>query len=161
DAWRNRARDPSVWDEKTAVARLLGESAVLEQSPQLLVALSTRLTAGDAERLLRRAQERHPEDFWVNFILGNTLLDGQMPEEAVGYSRAALAIRPRTFAVHTNLGNALRRQGKGDEALAEYRKAIALEPGLGPAHLNLGSALHDKGKVAEAIACFRKAIELD
>jgi tetratricopeptide (TPR) repeat protein/tRNA A-37 threonylcarbamoyl transferase component Bud32 len=161
DPWRDRARDPALWDNKAAVARLLGESAAAKQSPKLLVALGTRLPTGDAERLLRRAQERHPEDFWINFTLGKALLDGQKPEEAVGYYRAALALRPRTFAVHTNLGNALREAGKTDEALAEFNKAIDLEPGMALAYTNLGNALFDKGRWDEAITACRKALDID
>ena len=45
------------------------------------------------------AQERHSGDFWINFDLGNALDNGKKPEEAVGYYRAALAVRPGTVAV--------------------------------------------------------------
>jgi serine/threonine-protein kinase len=163
DPWLDRVRRPAVWNDRTALARLVQEKAMTEPSAQLLVALGERLMAlgGNAERLLRAAQQRHPGDFWVNFTLGNALHEGKKPAEAVGYFRAALAVRPGTFSVYNNLGVALDDQGKQDEAIANYRKAIELDPKLALAHTNLGSALQDKGEVEEAIANYRKAIAID
>src|SRR5262249_2093210 len=89
DPWRDRVRDPAVWDDGAALARLAREQAA-DQSPHLLAALAKRLPGGEKERLLRRAQERHPEDFWLNFDLGKALQEGKKPGEAVGFYRAAL-----------------------------------------------------------------------
>jgi superkiller protein 3 len=111
--------------------------------------------------LLKEAWERHPGDFWVNFALGYASHQVKKPEEAVGYYRAALAVRPGTVPVHTNLGSALYEQHKVEEAIAAFRRAIELDPKAALAHYNLGTALHDQGKVEEAIAAHRKAIELD
>jgi serine/threonine-protein kinase len=161
DPWRDRVRDPAVWDDGTGLARLVRGKAAADQSPQLLAALALRVPREEAERLLRRAQERHPEDFWLNFSLGDALAEGKKPGEAVGFYRAALALRPGTYAVYNNLGVALDAKGKVDEAIACYRKAIALDPKLAGAHTNLGVALCDKGKVDAAIGEYRKAIDLD
>jgi serine/threonine-protein kinase len=161
DEWRDRLRDPAVWDDGAAQARLARGKAAADQSPQLLVALATRLQGEEEERLLRRAQERHPEDFWLNFKLADALRHGKKPGEAVGYYRAALALRPGTYAVYINLGIALKDKGKVDEAISHYRQAIDIDPRLAQPHYNLGVALADKGKVDEAIACYRKAIALD
>jgi hypothetical protein len=49
----------------------------------------------EMEALLREAQQRHPNDYWINFYLGYYLQDDH-PREAVGCFRAALAIRPRS-----------------------------------------------------------------
>jgi eukaryotic-like serine/threonine-protein kinase len=163
DPWRDRVRDPAVWDDRAALARLTESKEAAAQSPQLLTALAGRLTqlGADSEGLLRAAQERHPGDFWVNFSLGNALRNGKKPDEAVGYYRAALAVRPGTAGVHLNLGNALYDKGQREEAVAEYRKAIELDPKYVKAHDNLGKALYEKGRREEAVAEFRKAIELD
>jgi serine/threonine-protein kinase len=161
DPWRDRVRDPVVWDDPAAQARLASEKEEADQSPQLLTALATRLRGEEKERLLRRAQERHPEDFWLNFSLGCALQVGKKPGEAIGFYRAALALRPGTYAVYINLGNALQDKGKVDEAISHYRQAIALDPRLAQAHNNLGGALRGQGKVDEAISECRKAIALD
>jgi serine/threonine-protein kinase len=161
DPWRDRVRDPAVWDDPAALARLAREQAAADQSPQLVAALATRLGGEENERLLRRAQERRPEDFWLNFDLGLALAEGKKPGEAVGFYRAALALRPGTYAVYINLGLALSDKGKQDEAVACHRKAIEIDPRLAQGHYNLGIALSGKGQVEEAIACYRKAIDLD
>jgi tetratricopeptide (TPR) repeat protein len=161
DPWRDRVRDPAVWDDPAALARLASEKEAADQSPQLLVALATRLQGEEQERLLRRAEERHPQGFWLNFDLGWALAEGKKPGEAVGFYRAALALRPGTYAVYTNLGVALADKGHLDEAIACYHKAIVLDPKSSPVHTNLGLALERKGRLDEAIACFRRAIALD
>jgi serine/threonine-protein kinase len=163
DPWRDRARDPAAWHDAAALARLAEEPQAAQRSPQLLDILGNRLVAvgGDGIGLLRRAQEQHPADFWVNFDLGNALAVGHQPAEAVGYLRAALAVRPATPAAYNNLGNVLHDQGKGAEAVAAYRRALALDPKLAPAHCGLGTVLRDQGQLAEAAAEFRQALTLD
>jgi serine/threonine-protein kinase len=163
DPWRDRVRDPAVWENGATLARLTAEKQVAEQSPQLLAGLGVRLMelGADAEGFLRAAQQRHPGDFWVNFDLGNALADGKKHGEAVSYYRAALAVRPRTPAAHYNLGNALYDKGQWEEAVAEYRLAIKLDPKLGLAHDGLGSALYAKGQWEEAVTEYRTAIKLD
>ena len=56
--------------------------------------------------LLREAQQRHPEDFWLNYLLG-LYWEKERPQVAVGYFRAAAAIRPRNGEIYTKLGSAL------------------------------------------------------
>jgi tetratricopeptide (TPR) repeat protein/tRNA A-37 threonylcarbamoyl transferase component Bud32 len=161
DPWRDRARDPVIQEDRKALARLMVEKAIAKQSPQLLIALAALLPAADAERLRRRTQEWHPGDFWINFLVGDALAEGKKPGEAVGYYRAALALRPKTFAVHINLGMALYTRGQLEEAIVSFRQAIALDPRSGMAHNNLTMALLARGKVDEAIAVCRQAIALD
>jgi serine/threonine-protein kinase len=43
DPWRDRVRDPTVWEDKLALARWVNSKEVTEQSPQLLAALGGRL----------------------------------------------------------------------------------------------------------------------
>jgi serine/threonine-protein kinase len=160
--WSDRFRDAATWDQRSALEGLAREARVAELSPQLLTALggALRRSGGDAVPLLMAAQQRHPADFWVNFDLAIALAKAK-PEEAVGYYRAALALRPETSAVYNNLGSALKAKGQLDEAIAAYRHAIALDPKLVQAHSNLGIALYGKGQVDEAIKLYRQAIKLD
>jgi tetratricopeptide (TPR) repeat protein len=161
-AWGDRFRDPAVWGDRAALERLARDANVAELSPQLLTALGLALgrTGADPVPLLRAAQERHPADFWLNFHLGNALARSK-PEEAVGYYRAALAVRPDAPVVYTNLGSALYHKGRLDDAIRAYRRALALAPRLALAHTNLGLALHQKGDPDGAIACYRRALALD
>jgi tetratricopeptide (TPR) repeat protein len=164
--------DPEPGHERFRAANGRGDRAALEKlalaarkeglSPQLLYGLAQALarSGGNPVPLLRSAQERHPDDFWLNFELG-TLLDRARQEEGVGYLRAALALRPGNSTVCNNLGIALESRGQLDEAIACFRKAVALSPGYANAYNSLGAALSNKGKVDEAIACVQRAIELN
>jgi tetratricopeptide (TPR) repeat protein len=163
DPWRDRFRDPAVWQDVTALERLAREANVSELSSQIIYALNLLLAGqhADATPLLRNAQRRYPNDFWLNFSLGMELHGSKRWEDAVGYYRAAIAVRPAAGPVYSNLGLALQERGRVDEAIVEYRKAIELNPTNARAHSNLGYALSRKGSVDEAIAEHRKAIELD
>src|SRR5207248_6557012 len=76
--------------------------------------------------LLRKAQQRYPADFWINFELADCLASLRSPqlEEAIGLYRAAIALRPHSPAVHNNLGVALNEIGRHDEAIRAYHEAI-------------------------------------
>jgi serine/threonine-protein kinase len=159
---RARFRAPEARGHRAALEDLARATQKERLSPQLLFALAVTLerSGGDPVPLLRSAQERYPADFWLNFQLG-TVLNEAKPEGALGYLRAALALRPNCHAVYNNLGNALANKGQVEEAIACYHQALALDPKFALAHNNLGLALAGKGQVEEAIACYEKALALD
>jgi serine/threonine-protein kinase len=163
DPSRDRFRDPRLWRDRAALERLADQASVKQLSPQLLTMLAKALrrAGGEAVPLLTAAQQRYPQDFWLNFHLGFALQGRKQAGEAVGYCRAALALRPTTYAVYINLGTALYDKGQRDEAIACFEKALALDPKNAQAHTNLGAALQDKGQLDRAIACFEKALALD
>ena len=47
-----------------------------------------------AESVLRKAQQRHPRDVWVNYELGRALEKQSRGDEAIRFYTAARAIRP-------------------------------------------------------------------
>jgi tetratricopeptide (TPR) repeat protein len=167
DPWRNRLRAALSEKDVKALHKLAAAEAVKEQSPTTLVMLGRGLAqagaVNEAVALLREAQRLHPADFWITFTLADLFsrLGPPRQEEAVGYYRAALALRPKSPAVYLNLGAALVGLGRLEEAIACYRRAIDLDPKAAPAHLNLGNALLQKGQLDEAIACYRQALAID
>jgi tetratricopeptide (TPR) repeat protein len=168
DPWSDRLRAPLVWGDRAALQKLAGallrdEARLKELKPSLLAALGHALfwTKADAVPLLAAAQARHPDDFWLNSLLGDALRQEMRWDEAVGYYRGALAVRPKTVAVRVSLGNALVIKGQPDAAIAEYRAAIAQDPKLAGAHNGLGNALRDQGQLDAAVGAFRTAIALD
>jgi serine/threonine-protein kinase len=167
DPWRRRLRAAS---DLPALKRLAAEARCLALPPASLELLAVRLkhrgARAEAVSLLREVQGRYPNDFWINFNLGNALwLPGLRSaanlDEAITYRRIAVALRPDNAAARTNLGTALRAKGDLAGAIREHRQAIALEPQLVNAHNNLGNALMATGDRAGAIKAFRRAIELD
>jgi tetratricopeptide (TPR) repeat protein/tRNA A-37 threonylcarbamoyl transferase component Bud32 len=145
----------------------LARSVRLEDIPApTLVLLGSALAARrdweDAERVLRRAQESNPGDFWCNHHLGRVLGGKPRPQrdEAVRYLTAAMALRPDSPGAQLNLGVALADQGRVKEAEAAYREAIRLKADYAQAHGNLGLALGGQGRAREAEAAMREAIRL-
>jgi serine/threonine-protein kinase len=171
EGWTGRfrvARDEK--DEarrRTALEKLASAEEVGTLPARALTHLATQLEKAGAKasaaKLLRRAQQKHPAEFWVNYDLGVTVLKGTPPDrvEAVRFLTAALALRPESPGAHYNLGIVLEQNGQADEAIACFRKAIELDPKLAAAHTSLGTALADKGQADEGIAYCKKAVELD
>jgi Flp pilus assembly protein TadD len=167
DQWRQKLRDPTAHRDRDALKRLANQPGAREQPPVtaiLLVAALRRVgDRAEAEAVLRRAQQRHPGDFWLNFRLGMDLSYDLAPArraEALGFLRAAVALRPQSATTHLNLGTVLHRLRRLKEAEAAYRRALALQPDDATAFSNLGATLSDQGRDKEAVAAFRKAIAL-
>jgi tetratricopeptide (TPR) repeat protein/tRNA A-37 threonylcarbamoyl transferase component Bud32 len=162
DPQRDRLRQPELWRDGAALARLAEEARVAELSPQLALALAQALSMGGADPipLLRKAQAQHPDDFWLNVWLGAVLRQAKQWDEAIGYDRAALALRPEA-PIHTNLGLSLYDKGRLGEALAHYEKALRINPRYAQAHTCLGLVFYRKGKLNEAIRHYEQALLLD
>jgi tetratricopeptide (TPR) repeat protein len=168
DEWRTRLRDALEKKDRDALEKLAGQDAAVSLpvvSQVLLAEALEHLGAADkAVAFLRKAQREHPNQFWLNFLLGNYLRwragKGE-PEEAVRFYAAALAARPRTPLVQVSLAGALQDKGDLDEAVAAYNKAIDLDPDLFLAHMGLGDALDEQGRYDEAVAAYKQAIRID
>jgi tetratricopeptide (TPR) repeat protein len=162
DPERDQLRQPELWRDGAALARLARQAKVDESSPQLAAALGRTLLAngGDAIPLLRKAQAQHPCDFWLNVLLAVALHEARQWDQAIGYFRAALALRP-VGPVHTSLGLALYEKRQLDEAIGHYEEALRLDPNSAPAHNNIGLALYEKGQLDEAISHYEKALRIE
>jgi eukaryotic-like serine/threonine-protein kinase len=161
-----RVRDVLLKGDRQVLVALAASEEAHDLLPPTVRALATRLEsvgAGEsAITLLRAAQRRHPDDFWLNETLGWVLARSQPPllEESIRYCTAAVSLRPNSPGAHLNLGEYLRQKGQLDDAIAEFREALRLKKDYFEAHNNLGLALHAKGRLDEAIAEYREAIRL-
>jgi len=158
DPFRGKLRAALTKADKTELAKLATANEVRELSPVLVVQLAhalRRCGAGtEAIALLRQAQRNHPDDFWINHALAETLLNTSPPraEEAIRYFTAAVALRPKLADLRVHLAEALQRSGKLKEAVESVREAIRLNPQLGGAFTRLGDLLLDLGDIDGAIA---------
>ncbi len=165
DPWRNRLRD-AVESKDLKILEELATAGQAEEWPLPTLVLLGELANGTPARervadLLVRAQQRHPNDFWINEILGLLLMDSRPRlEEAIRFHSIAVALRPGSPGAHVNLGVALRDNGRLDQASAEFREAIHLKNDYATAHNNLGAALSQQGRQDEAIGELREAIRL-
>jgi tetratricopeptide (TPR) repeat protein len=169
NSWRDRLRDPTVWEDGKLLAKLASEAPVEELRPGLAAAIGDKLSAaGEGVELLRAAQARWPSDFWINYYLASALHRKGRLAESEGFHRAALAVRPDIAATYYNLAAVLESQGQKDEAYKLFLRALECypkPPGITPdvswawAIGKFGSVWERLGKLDDAAALCRKAIE--
>jgi serine/threonine-protein kinase len=169
DPIRDRLRQPELWRAPNGprLMRLVQEFPVDELSPQLLTSLSrilryqyTREASEKAVPMLRAAQAHYPQDFWLNCELASALFDSGRPEEALGFCRAALALRPGASAIHNGIGVILAAVGQTDEGIRHLQQALNIDPNFALPHVNLGNLLL-RDRLDEAIVHYQESIRLD
>src|SRR5258708_19106151 len=115
--------------------------------------------------LLTAVQGRYPQGFWLNFTLGVMLAEARRWDEAIGYYRAALAVRPEVSAAHHDLGHALHLKGREAElngqskealrlvaeAISPFNEALRLDPNSITAHISLSTVLVNTGRRSTSV----------
>jgi serine/threonine-protein kinase len=164
-AWREAVavRDTTVPRDTKRMVELAAKAEALAQPPLVLSGLGgVLLIDGHREEtlaFLREAQQRHSEDFWLNYLLGQ-YWEKENPQVAVGYFRAAVAIRPRDDSIYTKLGRALVETGDAEGAVAAFGTALELNPNADVAR-NLAKLWVSQSKL-EALRCtWKKSLECD
>src|SRR5262249_35214439 len=129
--------------------------------PPTLVLLAEALSGAQAKdravAVLRRAQQLHPDDFWINHQLAHR---SPRADESVRFYTAALALRPQAPWVYVELGFTFEVNGKLPEAVDAFRRATQLQPDDGTVHFYLGNALLIQRNLPEAVDAFRRATQL-
>ena len=163
DDWRRRLRKTlgTAYDHGARMD-LLRDRQAPDQPPLILgglayAILKRGIEGEEARALVRAAQQRHPDEFWINYHMGYISL-AERPQEAVGYFRAAVASRPESSQAHIMLGRALHDAGDTDGAIAAFRKAIPLTSNRAGAR-DLARALAPRGGLSEARALWAKLLE--
>jgi serine/threonine protein kinase/cytochrome c-type biogenesis protein CcmH/NrfG len=191
--WVRAYYDARLRPDGPALLRLAKQPEALQQSPTticMLAFVAYQIDQASAIELLREGQRRHPADFWINYQLGMDLWMRNGPpntrdvEEAISFTRVALAARPENPVLLMSLARMHLDAGHYDEAVAvcqqfilvhsndpdaydflRWAQIVALrikpEGTAAAAHNNLGWVLYEHGKLDGAIAEYRKAIELD
>ncbi len=166
DPWRQRLRAALAKHDRQSLVDLARDSEAERLPASTLYLLGSALGEvgeyAESIRLLRRAQQLHPRDFWLNFQLGSALSNQPIPQpdEAVRFYSAALALGRHTAGVYLGLGNALAQKRADDEAAAAYREAIRLQPDFAIAHRALADVLRRTHHEDKALAELRQAIRL-
>jgi serine/threonine-protein kinase len=162
DLWRRSFRDALVTSDLDKLSALADAPAARAQPPVILSGLGgSLLGAGrrdEALALLRQCQRRHPDDFWINYLLGH-FLEAERPQEAAGYYRAAVAIRPDSNQAYTRLGLAL-RDGDTDGAIDALERAAALDMDHADVK-ELARLLAPRGRLEEARAAWEQVLQRD
>jgi serine/threonine protein kinase/tetratricopeptide (TPR) repeat protein len=164
--WRKEFRVALSQEERQTLEKLAKKLDVHALPSPALEVVALGLMQVDSpvapvEQLLREAQHAHPDDFFLNHALFDILsVRSTGKEEAIGFLRAAVAVRPDSPGAHLSLGVALHDQKKPAEAEAEYREALRWQGDFPEARNNLGNVLKDQKRPAEAEAEYREALRL-
>ena len=92
--------------------------------------------------------------------LGQALVRGGRPREAIPYFDRALRIAGGVWAYHFNRARAYAQLEEWSPAIAGYREASRLFPDDYVTQFNLAKALRANGELEQAISGFARAIEL-
>jgi serine/threonine-protein kinase len=163
DDWRSAFREALAQKDAAKLSALAHAPGASAQPPVVLSGLAGTLLADQYKNeglaLLREAQQRHPDDFWINFLLGK-FWEEDYPQAAVGYFRVAVAIRPTSDQAYIMLGRALRNAGDAEGAVAAFRRSLVLNPNY-PVARDLAWALAPRGHPEEARAAWETLLEHD
>ena len=162
-AWREAmaVRDATVHRDSRRLAALASSKEALGQPPLILSSLGGILLIDgyreETLELLREAQQRHPDDFWLNYLLAQ-YWEKERPQMAVGFLRAAVALRPTNVDIHTKLGSALAETKDTEGAISAFKQAIELNPSIAVVQ-ELAKAAAPHGRLEEACAAWEKVLE--
>ncbi|QEL16325.1 protein kinase domain-containing protein [Limnoglobus roseus] len=162
--WRNQARNPAVWSDKAALARVAATAPAADPCVPLFLTVAKRCRAAgiDPSEMLRRVYRTQPTDFWLNLWLAEDAYRGRRYAEAVRFCQAAVALRPDAAVAHNNLGlSLLGRDPRFGEAVEYFQDALRLDPEAHPVRLNLANALTGSLRHAEAIEHTRVALRVE
>ncbi|WP_422930044.1 protein kinase domain-containing protein [Singulisphaera sp. PoT] len=169
DHWRREfreaasAREPGTARDLKKLVELAASPEASSQPPLLLSGLGGLLLfdgkRDDTLPLLREAQQHYPDDFWLNYLLGH-FWEKENPEKAVGFLRAAVAVRPGSEEAYAKLGRALLECKDQAGALAAFRKGLLIDPKASIVR-DLARALALSNQLEEARGIWEKILEHD
>ncbi len=169
-----RIREALVKRDNDALMELADDPQVLNVTPEMAVLFATAIDQAGSHaqtvRFLRKMQQVHPDDFWINIRLSRLLFATGKHTEGVGFARAALALRSDQWYSHESLADVLFWEPTLEakkEAEFHYRESIRLNPAHYWSHVDLAFVLQrlarDYGQVfdfAEVESLSRNSIRL-
>ena len=165
DRWRRHLRRATRSADVTRLKTLAAGREVEGQPPSAVVLLSIGLRKGrqldSSIELLRSAQLRMPDDFWINLELGRSLSDAGDHRAAIGFTRAAVAARPSNSTALFDLAGHLWLDGDLAEAARIYDRLVRMTPDEFYARAHYAGVLIPLGKYDDAIDQSREAIRIN
>jgi tetratricopeptide (TPR) repeat protein len=160
--WKDKVRDPVLWDDPDRLTRLVKEWPVQELSPELVYALGVKLPdLKEKAAWLRRGQRVHSSDYWLAAELNSTLLLTHEYDEALAYAMVTVALRPDLGSSWFRRGLAWYDKGVYDRAIEDYDQALHFDSRHVPTYYNRGLAWYSKGEYDKAIQDQDRAIQID
>jgi len=132
-------------------------------SPHLQEGLAVALyqTGGlqEARAIFEDLLKRQPESAELNYMLGDTLLNSQKPQEAVPFLGKAVTLEPGLLGAHGSLARAYLALGEAAKAIPHLKAALPTDED-GSLHYQLGRAYQARGELALAREMLKKYQEI-
>jgi tetratricopeptide (TPR) repeat protein len=158
-AWEQRRFDEAIWYYERALARD-------PHNPVLLVdvarAYALRYRYSDAEKLVELAQSLHPNDAYLQLMLGRSYVRIQQFDRAIACYRQALELAPTSPERPQTLLELAKMHERLHDLQAARRcveEALSLAPGFEKARYALANIERRSGDTAAAEARWRQLIE--
>ncbi len=160
--FRDRARNPKMWQSRQELSKLAAMIPVAKEPVSFLVSLGEQLGARDlaAISFMVKVQNKNPDDFWINLLLADAMNEKSRLPEAIGYYRAALAVRPHSTIVSNHLGDLFMNAGSYNEAIEQFTREIEVDPTAAVAYANRAVASFNMQNFSEATEDARVAVRL-
>jgi tetratricopeptide (TPR) repeat protein len=142
-----------------SVAEWRAALAMRPDDPHLKREIAVSLFMGGDYRSALEAARAVPRSPEIDFLVGDSLLRLEQPEQAVAPLRAALAGDPKMLAADASLGLALSRLGRHAEAIPHLQKALELDDD-GSLHFQLANAWRASGDSEKARAAMTQYQEI-
>src|SRR5262249_26008034 len=161
DDWRTSFRKALLKRDFNTLKQLATAPEASDQPPAILSVLGNTVLNSEHTNislsLLQNAHQRFPGDFWINYLLGR-YWNKERPREAVGYFRAAIAVRPTSDHAFSSLADALRKCDDSEGSIAALQKSFDLNPNY-DSDRDLITAQVQRGRLEEARAVWQKVLE--
>ena len=153
ELYRNLGRHADAIQEWKAALQLAPGDPRLEQELASSVYLNRDYVA--AEKMARELIAKDPKVAELHFILGDSLMNQQQPEQAVDSLSQAVRLRTDYPAAHAVLGRALLQLGRSAEAIPHLMAALPADSD-GSLHFQLSRAYSNDGQTGKAEAALKK-----
>jgi len=164
DPLRTRMREVLLTNDKQALLELARTEDLSAMGPSTLWVLSQGLAAfsfdDEVFQVVREGVRRHPEDFLLNFRMGELLINAYQHEVSIQFLTVARSLRPENGAVRSVLGDAFNDIGNDPAAYEAYAAALRLNPELIRVYRYIGWYAFFSGKLEEAVRAYDKVQEL-
>lgn len=133
----------------------------LQEALELAVSFLRDENMDDAQRLLLKILEHHPEQPDALHFLGVLRHTQGRSDEAVALIRRAIELMPEQSGPWNNLGNVFVETRRLDEAIDAYQRSVALSgesPLAADAYNNLGTIFRKRNQWLDSEAACRRAL---
>jgi tetratricopeptide (TPR) repeat protein len=165
NTWRIKLRTALFANDAEQLLQLAQNEESQELSAELASWVGSALREANehdlAIEILKREQQAHPDDFWINYELSMCLQHKIEPEAALGYARAALAIRPESTTAQWALVSALDDAGQAEEAVGQFKRMLTRSDMSADEYGGLSANLRDRGRYDQAELTIRKALTME